>query len=229
MIRAAATARDYVVYRHVAEREHYLAAYAHPFLTPEKRMLVRPIVGKFSKVRAAGDVGSVRNRPARERGSLRRPDGDFPRQPRLHQTVTPSETGLSQPIGVPAFRRRRQAVAQPANGSNTMSPGLDDARMMRSRQRERLLGWVAYSFFCLSGPRGEYLEPNLARPTMPGIMDKIASSKRGTSRSRLWASTIQSNRRLGTSHFDSWSSVFAGTVVAARKRFGRCRGMLSLV
>ena len=128
MIRPAVRARDDMVHREVPLAEMLPAAAAEALLSAVEAVQVRPVVGKVAKVRAARLVRPMDNRAVPVERHF------------VEDTMQAGCDKLGRFRGccLPIHSRCRRsaataAVAQPQNGSSTVSPSLLDARMIRSK------------------------------------------------------------------------------------------------
>ena len=95
----------------------------------------RPSCLLYSSSRMFGDF--VLSPPSVRAGGRRRVTASVPSKPRCSRnrmlTSSTAFSLMSMPAhSRPNFSAATQVVAQPQNGSSTISPGLDDAKMMRS-------------------------------------------------------------------------------------------------
>ena len=74
---------------------------------------------------------------------------------------------------LPNISAATHAVAHPQNGSRTMSPGLEDAEIIRFQQRKWLLSRVASSLFCVGLDRLDVRPTDPARERLAFHRDSV--------------------------------------------------------
>ena len=157
MVGAAPGTGQLVVDVHDAEREMRPAALADALLLAVEAVPVGPVVRKVPQVRANWRRGQR---------------GDTAQRPRSSPMRSLTNLTASGDRSMPAHSRcsrsaATSAVAQPQNGSSTMSPGSLDALRIRSSSASGFWVGISGAFPCL-GVHGRNVRPDVRR-TWPGL------------------------------------------------------------